>query len=139
MKKQPGFEAALFFLGLLFVSGLYQAFMVWGRIDMFFEQVSGLTTTSFFSSMLLFWSVASAFWILALKVLDVAHKTELLKARNALFGMTFLFFAIPLAICAQIYHALGLNGMVSTISLALLIMTLISFVIGFVFKFRKAV
>ncbi|MFC7370973.1 hypothetical protein ACFQPF_04730 [Fictibacillus iocasae] len=139
MKKQPGFEAAMFFLSLLFLSGIYQTAMVWGKIDMFFEQESGLTTTSFLSSMVLFWSLTSAFWILALKVLDVAHKTQLFKTSNALFGMIFLFFAIPLAICSQIYHSLGMNGMVSTLSLALLIMTLISFVIGFVFKFRKAV
>ncbi|RGP35028.1 hypothetical protein D1012_22300, partial [Pseudotabrizicola alkalilacus] len=61
----------------------------------------------------------------------------LYNAKNAVFGMTFLFFAIPFGICAQVYHALNINSGVTTITTALFIMTIVSFIIGFVFKFRK--
>jgi hypothetical protein len=134
---QSGFGFAFVFLAALFALGLYQTVMVWGNINMFFDRVMGLTSESFISSILLFWSIASAFWILSLKILDIAHKTALFKTKNALFGTLFMFFAIPFGICAQVYHALHLNAGVTTISLALFIMTILSFVIGFVFKFRK--
>lgn len=132
-----GFGFAFIFLAALFALGLYQTVMVWGNINLFFERIMGLTSTSFISSILLFWSITSAFWILSLKVLDVAHKTELFNTKNAIFGMLFLFFAIPFGICAQVYHALNINAGVTTITTALFIMTILSFVIGFVFKFRR--
>jgi hypothetical protein len=134
---QSGFGFAFVFLAALFALGMYQTVMVWGNINMFFDRVMGLTSESFISSILLFWSIASAFWILSLKILDIAHKTALFNTKNAIFGTIFMFFAIPFGICAQIYHALHINAGITTISLALFIMTILSFVIGFVFKFRK--
>jgi hypothetical protein len=134
---QSGFGSAFVFLAVLFALGLYQTVMVWGNINMFFDRVMGLTSESFISSILLFWSITSAFWILSLKVLDIAHKTALYNTKNAIIGMMFLFFAVPFGICVQIYHALHINEGVTTITTALFIMTILSFVIGFVFKFRK--
>jgi hypothetical protein len=132
-----GFGFAFIFLAGLFALGLYQTVMVWGNINLVTDRILGLTTTSFISSILLFWSITSAFWILSLKVLDIAHKTKLFNSKNAIFGMLFLFFAVPFGICAQVYHALNMNAGVTTISLALFITMILSFVIGFVFKFRK--
>ncbi|MFG6496201.1 hypothetical protein P8610_12615 [Fictibacillus sp. UD] len=132
-----GFGFAFIFLAGLFALGLYQTVMVWGNINLFFERIMGLTSTSFISSILLFWSITSAFWILSLKVLDIAHKTELYNTKNAIFGMLFLFFAVPLGICVQVYHALNINGGVTTLTTAMFVMTIVSFIIGFVFKFRK--
>lgn len=132
-----GFGYAFTFLSALFALGLYQTVMVWGNINLFFERIMGLTSTSFISSILLFWAIASAFWILSLKVLDIAHKTELYNTKNAVFGMLFLLFAVPFGICVQVYHALNINSGVTTITTAMFIMTIVSFIIGFVFKFRK--
>lgn len=132
-----GFGFAFTFLAALFALGLYQTVMVWGNINLFFERIMGLTSTSFISSILLFWSITSAFWILSLKVLDFAHKTELYNTKNAVFGMLFLFFAVPFGVCVQVYHALNINSGVTTFTTALFIMTIVSFIIGFVFKFRK--
>jgi hypothetical protein len=132
-----GFGFAFIFLAGLFALGLYQTVMVWENINLVTDRILGLTTTSFISSILLFWSITSAFWILSLKVLDIAHKTKLFNSKNAIFGMLFLFFAVPFGICAQVYHALNMNAGVTTISLALFITMILSFVIGFVFKFRK--
>jgi hypothetical protein len=132
-----GFGFAFIFLAGLFALGLYQTVMVWGNINLVTDRILGLTTTSFISSILLFWSITSAFWILSLKVLDIAHKTKLFNSKNAIFGILFLFFAVPFGICAQVYHALNMNAGVTTISLALFITMILSFVIGFVFKFRK--
>jgi hypothetical protein len=134
---QSGFGSAFVFLAVLFVLGLYQTVMVWGNINMFFDRVMGLTSESFISSILLFWSITSAFWILSLKVLDIAHKTSLYNTKNAVFGIVFLLFAIPFGICVQIYHALQINEGITTVTTALFIMTILSFVIGFVFKFRR--
>jgi hypothetical protein len=132
-----GFGFAFIFLAGLFALGLYQTVMVWENINLVTDRILGLTTTSFISSILLFWSITSAFWILSLKVLDIAHKTKLFNSKNAIFGMLFLFFAVPFGICAQVYHVLNMNAGVTTISLALFITMILSFVIGFVFKFRK--
>ncbi|MGM0805739.1 MAG: hypothetical protein ACQET8_13420 [Bacillota bacterium] len=132
-----GFGFAFTFLSALFALGFYQTVMVWGNINLFFERIMGLTSTSFISSILLFWAITSAFWILSLKILDLAHKTELFNTKNAIFGMLFLFFAVPFGICVQVYHALNINAGVTTVTTALFIMTILSFIIGFVFKFRK--
>lgn len=132
-----GFGFAFIFLAGLFALGLYQTVMVWGNINLFFERIMGLTSTSFISSILLFWSITSAFWILSLKVLDLAHKTQLYNTKNAIFGMLFLFFAVPFGICVQVYHALNINGGVTTLTTAMFIMTIMSFIFGFVVKFRK--
>ncbi|MGA4721693.1 hypothetical protein [Fictibacillus nanhaiensis] len=132
-----GFGFAFIFLAGLFALGLYQTVMVWGNINLFFERIMGLTSTSFISSILLFWSITSAFWILSLKVLDIAHQTELYNTKNAIFGMLFLFFAVPFGICVQVYHALNINGGVTTLTTAMFIMTIVSFIFGFVVKFRK--
>jgi hypothetical protein len=132
-----GFGFAFIFLAALFALGLYQTVMVWGNINLVIDRILGLTSTSFISSILLFWSISSAFWILSLKVLDIAHKTTLYNAKNAIFGMLFLFFAIPFGISVQVYHALNMNSDVTTITTALFIMTILSFIVGFVFKFRK--
>jgi hypothetical protein len=134
-----GFGFSFIFLLALFALGLYQTVMVWENISLVTDRIMGLTSTSFISSILLFWAVTSAFWILSLKVLDIAHKTELYNTKNAVFGMLFLFFAIPFGICAQVYHALNINAGITTISLALFITMILSFIIGFVFKFRKPV
>jgi hypothetical protein len=132
-----GFGFAFIFLAVLFALGLYQTVMVWGNINLVTDRIMGLTSTSFISSILLFWAITSAFWILSLKVLDIAHKTSLYNTKNAIFGMLFLFFAVPFGICAQVYHALHMNAGVTTISIALFITMILSFIIGFVFKFRK--
>jgi hypothetical protein len=132
-----GFGFAFIFLAALFALGLYQTVMVWGNINLVTDRIMGLTSTSFISSILLFWAITSAFWILSLKVLDIAHKTSLYNTKNAIFGMLFLFFAVPFGICAQVYHALHMNAGVTTISTALFITMILSFIIGFVFKFRK--
>ncbi|MBH0164251.1 hypothetical protein IHV12_04950 [Fictibacillus sp. 7GRE50] len=132
-----GFGFAFIFLAGLFALGLYQTVMVWGNINLFFERIMGLTSTSFISSILLFWSITSAFWILSLKVLDLAHKTQLYNTKNAIFGMLFLFFAVPFGICVQVYNALKINAGITTLTTAIFIMTIVSFIIGFVFKFRR--
>jgi hypothetical protein len=134
-----GFGFAFIFLAALFALGLYQTVMVWGNINLVIDRILGLTSTSFISSILLFWSITSAFWILSLKVLDIAHKTKLYNTKNAIFGMLFLFFAIPFGISAQVYHVLNMNAGVTTITTSLFIMTILSFIVGFVFKFRKTV
>ncbi|KZE64057.1 hypothetical protein AWM68_13195 [Fictibacillus phosphorivorans] len=134
-----GFEHAFAFLAALFILGLYQTVMVWGNINLFFERIMGLTSASFISSILLFWAIASIFWIIALKVLDLAHKTKLYKTKNVLFGMVFLFFAVPFGVCIQIYHSLAINTAVTTVTTAIFIMTIVSFIMGFVVKFRKPV
>jgi hypothetical protein len=132
-----GFGFAFIFLAALFALGLYQTVMVWGNINLFFDRIMGLTSTSFISSILLFWSITSAFWVLSLKILDIAHKTALYNTKNAVFGTVFLFFAIPFGICAQVYNTLHLNAAITNLATALFIMTILCFIIGFVFKFRK--
>jgi hypothetical protein len=132
-----GFEYAFVFLAALFALGLYQTVMVWENMNFVLDRIMGMTSTSFITSILLFWSIASVFWIVSLKVLDIAHKTALYNTKNALFGLVFLFFAVPFGVCVQVYHAVGINQGITTLTTAVLVTTILSFIIGFVFKFRK--
>jgi hypothetical protein len=51
--------------------------------------------------------------------------------------MVFLFFAVPFGVCVQVYNAVGINQGITTLTTAVLVTTILSFIIGFVFKFRK--
>ncbi|WHY73540.1 hypothetical protein [Fictibacillus enclensis] len=138
LQNHRGMEFALFYLVLLFGVGAYQTIKVFMNIDLYSEQVLfGLSSHSFIAALLFFWAVVSIFWITALRVLDWAHRTSLTTTKNALFGSAVLFLGVPIGISIQIYSAMAFSPLLSSITEALLITTIISFAIGISGKYRK--
>ncbi|WP_062236056.1 hypothetical protein [Fictibacillus sp. FJAT-27399] len=138
IRGHKGMEFALIYLILLFGVGAYQTIEVFMNINLYSEHVLfGLTSHSFIASILLFWSLISIFWVLSLRVLDWAHRTFLFTLKNAIFGSVVLFLGVPIGVSIQIYSVMSLNTILSSITEALLITTIISFAIGISGKFRK--
>ncbi|MGG1575965.1 hypothetical protein [Fictibacillus sp. NRS-1165] len=138
IRGQKGMEFALIHLILLFGVGAYQTIEVFLNISLYSEHVLfGLTSHSFVASILFFWSLISMFWVLSLRVLDWAHRTSLFTFKNAIFGSVVLLFGVPIGVSIQIYSVMSFNTVLSSITEALLITTIISFAIGISGKFRK--
>lgn len=138
LSNHRGMGFAAFFLLSLFAVGAYQTVEVFMNLNVYAARVMySLTSNSFVASILLFWSLASLFWILALRVLDWAHRTTLYNFKNSLFGSAVLLIAVPIGVSIQIYSAMSLNTLLSSVTEALLITTIISFAIGISGRYRK--